>query len=341
MGRSFVPKPARNKQVMARKGREKLMINTVTVIGGSGFVGRATVERLARAGKRVIVLCRNSERAKFLKTMGNVGQITIFGGNVVDDAVLEKVIAPADAVVNLVGILAEGGGQRFDQLQGELPKRIGALATLNGVESLVHISAIGANCASPSLYAKSKADGEAGLLRNYETAVVLRPSIVFGPHDDFFNRFASLAMTAPALPLPGGGKMLMQPVFVEDVVTAIMAVLGFGDGKLAKSPSGQIYELGGPDIYSFRQLMEITLTQIQRRRLLVPVPFVVLSYGALVVGLLPNPPITVDQVRLLKSDNIVSEGARTLRDLNVVPTSIDMVLPTYLERYRPGGLFRS
>ena len=317
------------------------MINRVTVIGGSGFVGRALVERLARAGKQVIVLCRNSERAKFLRPMGNAGQITIMAGNVLDEAVLAKVIEPADAVVNLIGILAEVGRQRFDPLQGELPGRIGTVAAAHDVQSITHISAIGASDASSSHYAKSKAAGEVGLLRAFASSVILRPSIVFGPRDDFFNRFASMAMTAPALPLPGGGKMRMQPVYVENVVSAIMASLGFGVDKLAKSPKGKIYELGGPDIFSFRQLMQMTLLHIQRRRILVPVPFFALSCGASILGLLPNPPITVDQVRLLKYDNVVSEGVRTLTDLGVTPTSVDTVLPSYLDRYRPGGLFSS
>jgi NADH dehydrogenase len=198
---------------------------------------------------RVIVLCRNSERAKYLKPMGNVGQITLVAGNALDDAVLESVIRPADAVVNLVGILAEGGGQRFDALQAELPARIGALAAKHDVQSLVHVSAIGADRESPSHYAKSKAAGEAGLHKAYASAVILRPSIVFGPRDDFFNRFAAMAMIAPALPLPGGGKMRMQPVYVEDVVGAIMAGLGLAGGKLAKSPEGKIFELGGPDMF--------------------------------------------------------------------------------------------
>ena len=317
------------------------MINIVTVIGGSGFVGRATVERLARAGKQVIVLCRNSDRAKFLKPMGSVGQITIIAGNVLDEAVLAKVIKPADAVVNLIGILAENGGQRFNQLQGELPERIGAMAAAHNVQSITHISAIGASESSPSQYAKSKAAGEVGLLKTFASAVILRPSIVFGPHDDFFNRFASLAMFAPALPLPGGGKMRMQPIYVADLASAIMASLGFGAGNLAKSHEGKLYELGGPDIFSFRQLMEMTLMHIRRRRLLVPVPFLALSCGASIAGLLPNPPITVDQVRLLKSDNIVSKGARTLGDLGITPTCVNAVLPNYLYRYRPGGLFSS
>jgi uncharacterized protein YbjT (DUF2867 family) len=317
-----------------------VMINTVAVIGGSGFVGRATVERLARAGKQIVVLCRNSERAKYLKPMGNVGQITLVAGNALDKTVLETVIKSADAVINLVGILAEGGGQKFEALQAGLPGRIGALAAAHDVKAVVHISAIGADANSPSQYAQSKAAGEANLLKAFPAAVVLRPSIVFGPRDDFFNRFAAMAMMAPALPLPGGGKMKMQPVYVEDVVSAIMASLGLG-GKLAKPAAGNIYELGGPEAYSFRRLMEITLRQIERRRLLVPVPFLALSCGAAFAGLLPNPPITRDQVRLLKCDNVVSKKARTLADLGVTATSVDMVLPSYLDRYRPGGLFRS
>ena len=317
------------------------MINTVAIIGGSGVVGRATVERLARAGKQVIVLCRNSERAKFLKPMGSVGQITLVSGDALDERVLESVIRPADAVINLVGILAEGGRQRFDDLQAQLPARVGALATKHDVQSLVHMSAIGADDQSTSHYAKSKAAGEVGLRKAYASAVILRPSIVFGPRDNFFNRFAAMAMIAPALPLPGGGKMRMQPVYVEDVVEATMAGLGLGGAKLAKTPEGKIFELGGPDIFSFRQLMEITLLHIQRRRLLLPVPFFALSCGAAFAGLLPNAPITLDQVRLLKYDNIVSKKALTLADLCVKPTCVDAVLPTYLERYRPGGLFRS
>ena len=315
------------------------MINTVTVIGGSGFVGRAVVARLASEGKRVIVLCRNGERAKYLKPMGNVGQITISAGNVLDKNVLESVIEPADAVVNLIGILAERGNQRFNQLQGEVPGRIGALAAIHDVRSVVHVSAIGADEASPSVYAKSKAAGEAAVTNTYPNVVILRPSVVFGPRDDFFNRFASMAMLAPALPLPGGGKMRMQPVYVEDVVSAIMVSLRLVKGETLKSLEGKTFELGGPEVYSFRQLMEMVLVHIKRRRLLLPIPFAALSCGALIAGLLPKPPITVDQVRLLRCDNVVGTGALELTDLNLIPTCADVILPTYLDRYRPGGLF--
>jgi NADH dehydrogenase len=316
-----------------------MMINTVAVIGGSGFVGRAVIEKLAQAGKQIIVLCRNSDRAKFLKPMGRIGQITIVAGDALDDAALSRVMAPADAAVNLVGILAESGAQRFDRLQSELPGRIGALAAQCDHRVVVHISAIGADAGSASRYAQTKAAGEAGLKAAFPNAVVLRPSIIFGPRDSFFNRFASMAQIAPALPLPGGGHMRMQPVYVENVASAVIAGLGLAGKKLKKTPEGCIYELGGPEICSFRQLMELTLKYSQRRRLLIPVPFSALKIGAAVAGLLPNPPLTIDQLRLLRLDNIVGKGALTLDDLGVTATAIDAVVPGYLARYRPGGLF--
>jgi uncharacterized protein YbjT (DUF2867 family) len=316
----------------------RVMINAVAVIGGSGFLGRATVEQLARAGKRVIVLCRNAERAKYLKPMGDVGQITIIAGNAMDARTLDQVIASADAVVNLVGILAEGGGQRFDKVQGELPGLIGAAATRHRLEALVHVSAIGADAESASRYARSKAAGEAAVKKAYPASVVLRPSVIFGPRDDFFNRFASMAMIAPALPLPGGGGMKMQPVYVDDVARAIVVALGVARPQL--SPAGKTYELGGPDIFSFKQLMAMTLRHSERRRALVPVPFGLLSFGAAFAGLLPNPPITRDQVKLLKQDNVVAKRASGLADFGIVATSVESVLPSYLDRYRPRGLFR-
>ena len=314
------------------------MINTVAVIGGSGFLGRATVERLARNGKRVIVLCRDAERAKYLKPMGDVGQITIIAGNAQDARALDHVIASADAVVNLVGILAEGGDQRFDTLQGKLPGLIGAATARHGLKALVHVSAIGADAKSASRYAQSKAAGEAAVRKAFPASVVLRPSVIFGPRDNFFNRFASMAMIAPALPLPGGGVMKMQPVYVNDVAEAIIVALGVARSKF--SPEGKTYELGGPEIYSFKQLMTMTLRHSERRRALVPVSFGLLSFGATFASLLPNPPITRDQVKLLKHDNVVGKRAKGLADLGIVATSAESVLPSYLDRYRPRGLFR-
>jgi len=223
-------------------------------------------------------------------------------------------------------------------LQGELPGLIGAAATRHGLEALVHVSAIGADADSASRYARSKAAGEAAVKKAYPASVVLRPSVIFGPRDDFFNRFASMAMIAPALPLPGGGGMKMQPVYVDDVARAIVVALGIAGSQF--SPAGKTYELGGPDIFSFKQLMAMTLRHSERRRALVPVPFGLLAFGATFASLLPNPPITRDQLKLLKQDNIVAKRANGLADLGIVATSVESVLPSYLDRYRPRGLFR-
>lgn len=317
------------------------MNKTVAVIGGSGFIGRAIIEKLTREGVRVIALCRNAEKAKFLKTMGVVGQVTPVSGNALNDDDLEQVIAPADAVINLIGILAEGGSQKFDALQGALPGRIGALAAKHALDDVVHVSAIGADANSSSKYARSKADGEAGLKAAFPNAVILRPSIVFGPRDSFFNRFASMAMLAPGLPLPGGGRMKMQPVYVGDVVEAVMVALGYraAPKMAAKSIKGGTFELGGPDVFTFRDLMSITLRAIGRRRLLVPVPLPVMSLGAVFAGLLPNPPVTVDQVRLLAVDNVVGYDAKGLADLGITATPVSAILPEYMGCYRPGGQF--
>jgi NADH dehydrogenase len=309
----------------------------IAVIGGSGFVGRATIELIAKHSARVIVLCRNAEKAKYLKPMGVVGQMTLVSGDACDDETLERVIAPADAVVNLVGILAETGSQRFTALQAELPGRIGAMAAKHDVESVVHVSAIGASATSPSIYSRTKAAGEAALLSAFPKAVILRPSIVFGAGDSFFNRFASMAMLAPALPLPGGGGMLMQPVYVGDVAAAIAA--GLGLTRTRKKMEGETFELAGPNIFSFRQLMELTLSHIKRRRLLMPVPLWAMRCGAVFAGLLPNPPLTVDQVRLLASDNVADPSRPGLSEIGITPTPVDTILPQYLARFRPGGRF--
>ena len=313
------------------------MEKTVAVIGGSGFVGRATIELIAKHSARVIVLCRNAEKAKYLKPMGVVGQITLVSGDACDDETLERVIAPADAVVNLVGILAETGSQKFTALQAELPGRIGAMAAKHDVESVVHVSAIGASATSPSIYSRTKAAGEVALLSAFPKAVILRPSIVFGAGDSFFNRFASMAMLAPALPLPGGGGMLMQPVYVGDVAAAIAA--GLGLTRTRKKMEGETFELAGPHIFSFRQLMELTLSHVKRRRLLMPVPLWAMRCGAVFAGLLPNPPLTVDQVRLLASDNVADPSRPGLSEIGITPTPVDTILPQYLARFRPGGRF--
>lgn len=310
-----------------------LSSSTIAVIGGTGFIGRQIVEVLARQGARVKVLSRNADRAKFLKPMGDVGQISIISGSALDDAALETVMAGSDAVVNTIGILAESGSQRFDSLQAELPARIGQLAKESGVQSLVHLSAIGADLNSPSRYARTKAQGEKGVMAAFPNAVILRPSLVFGAGDGFFNRFASMAVMAPGLPVIGGGRNKVQPVYVGDVAAAVEASLTNPQSK------GKIYELGGPDVMTFRDAMAYIIKQIKRPRMLLPVPTGVMSLAATAMAVLPNPPVTRDQLKLLKVDNIVSGDLPGLDDLGVKSTPIDLIVPSYLERYQPGGRF--
>ena len=306
---------------------------TVTVIGGAGFIGRSVVEKLAKQGHRVIILCRNADKAKMLKPLGNVGQITVIAGDALRDDVLEKVIAPADLVVNLIGILAPSGKQNFSATQAELPARIAKIAKANGIEKIVHLSAIGANAKSKSRYAITKAEGERALLRGFSPVTILRPSIVFGPGDGFFNRFGQMAMLAPALPVIGGGKNLMQPVYVGDVSDAVITSLSDA------ASDDQIYELGGPRIYSFRELMSLTCEAIGRKRALVSVPFALMHIPASVMQLLPNPPVTRDQLYLLEQDNIVGNRAKTLADLGLSAQSVEAHVFDYLAHLRAGGRF--
>jgi NADH dehydrogenase len=305
----------------------------VAVLGGSGFIGRYVVKRLAARGERVAVACRNAEAAKFLRPMGDVGQIALVNAAIDDAAVLPALLDGADAVVNCVGILRESGSQRFDRIHHTAPARLARLAREAGVGRLVHISAIGADARSASAYARSKAAGEQAVRDAFPTATILRPSVVFGPEDQFFNRFAALAMVLPALPLIGGGETRFQPVYVGDVADAVMACLD--DAATA----GRTYELGGPKVYTFRALMELLLAEIGRKRLLVSVPFAVAALQARLMAVLPNPPLTPDQVELLKSDNIVSPGELSLATLGIAPQAVEAILPTYLDRFRRGGWY--
>lgn len=307
----------------------------VTVFGGSGFVGRHVVSRLAQDGWQVRVAVRRPDEALFLKTAGVVGQVTPMAANIRDQASVERAIAGADAVVNLVAILYERGPQRFKALQAEGAGRVAAAAKRAGVRHLVHVSAIGADAASDSLYARTKAEGEQAVLRAFPDAVILRPSIIFGPEDGFFNRFAGMAMMAPALPLIGGGKTKFQPVYVGDVAAAVARALTL------RESAGKTYELAGPRIYTFRQLMEILLREIGRKRLLLPLPFPIAGLMGAVMQYLPMPQLTLDQVRLLKRDNVAGAGALGLAQLGIAPTALEGVLPTYLDKFRKRGQRRS
>ncbi len=303
----------------------------VTVLGASGLIGRYVVKRLAEQGALIAAVGRHASDAGFLKPMGDVGQIATIDADVTDDAALAAVIAGADVVVNAVGILYERGAQRFDALHHLLPRRIAAEARAAEVKQVVHISAIGADPQSPASYGRSKAAGEAALRGVFPAVVVLRPSIVFGPEDAFFNRFAALARLSPVLPLIGGGTTRFQPVYVGDVADAVMAALARPDAE------GGIYELGGPEVLSFRELMRLMLRIVRRRRLLMPIPFGLAAFEAAFLELLPVPPLTRDQVRMLRRDNVVSAGVPGLRELGIVPTALELVLPTYLDKYRRGG----
>ncbi|MDY0881780.1 complex I NDUFA9 subunit family protein [Dongia soli] len=303
----------------------------VTVFGGSGFIGRYVVEKLAKRGWIIRVAVRRPDDALFLKMTGLLGQTAPIAANIRDQRSVEAAVAGADAVVNLVGILFESGAQRFDKVQAEGPGRIAAAAKAAGVRQMVHISAIGADSSSPAAYGRSKAAGEEAVRGAFPTATILRPSIVFGPEDSFFNRFAAMTRLSPALPLIGGGRTRFQPVYVLDVADAVLAALE------QPAAAGQIYELGGPATYSFRELMELMLREINRRRLLIPIPFALASLQGALLQYLPSPPLTLDQVRLLKRDNVVSPGAKGLADLGITPTAVEVILPTYLDKYRPRG----
>jgi len=306
-----------------------------TVFGGAGFIGRYLVQRLARAGWRIRVPARNPDAALFLKPLGDVGQIVPMAANIRNELSVRRAIEGAGAVFNLVGILSEGGRQSFDAVHREGAERIARIAAEMGAERLLHVSALGADPQSPASYARSKAAGEAAVRNAFAGATLFRPSIVFGPEDDFFNRFARMTRLLPALPLIGGGRTRFQPVYVGDVADAMAAALA------EPKTIGQIFELGGPQTYSFRELMEILLAQIQRKRWLVPVPFPIAALQGAVLSLLPNPPLTRDQVKLLKRDNVISGLFPGLTELGVRPTALEAVIPSYLDRFRPGGWYSS
>ncbi|HET8920644.1 MAG TPA: complex I NDUFA9 subunit family protein [Xanthobacteraceae bacterium] len=308
----------------------------VAVFGGTGFLGRHVVRALAKRGYRVRVAVRRPELAGHLQPMGRVGQIHAVQANLRYPESVTAAVRDADVVINLVGILFERGGQRFDAVM-----TAGAQAVARAAQAvsapLVHVSAIGADERSSSRYAQAKAAGERLVLAADQATIIVRPSIIFGPEDDFFNRFAALARIAPALPLVGGGLTRMQPVFAGDVAEAIARAV---DGDLRP---GLVYELGGPDVRTFKQLMQFVLATIRRRRLLVPVPFALMKLQAMILQFLPKPPITPDQVELLKLDNVVSDDAkrdgRTLEVIGIKPESIEAIVPTYLWRFRKTGQF--
>ncbi len=315
------------------------MSKLVTIYGGSGFVGRYIARAMAREGWRVRVAVRRPNEALFVRPYGVPGQVEPVFCNIRDDASVRAAMAGADAVVNCVGTFDMRGRNSFDNVQHKGAARIARLAAEAGVERLVHISAIGADPTGASAYARSKAAGEAAVTAAFPGAVILRPSVIFGPEDQFFNRFAAMTRLGPVLPLVGAGTRF-QPVYVGDVAAAARAAL---TGDVAPG----VHELGGPDAETFRELMQRMLRVINRRRLILNLPFWLARIMAAVFdgvsmvtgGLIPNPVITSDQVRSLRTDNVVAKGVRGLAELGISPTPMEAVLPDYLWRFRPSGQY--
>jgi uncharacterized protein YbjT (DUF2867 family) len=345
--RLYRPKP-----ILYFRGRKKHLAETkpesgmnarspydtlITVYGGSGFLGRHVVRALAKRHYRIRVAVRRPELAGHLQPLGRVGQIHAVQANLRDAASVEAAAREAHVLINLVGILFERGRQRFDAVHVSGAEHV-ALAAKTHSAGLVHVSAIGADENSPALYGRSKAEGEKAVLRVQSSAVIMRPSILFGPEDDFFNRFAALARISPALPLIGGGHTRFQPVFAGDAARAIADAV---DGKLK---TGTIYELGGPEVRTFKELMQFVLKTIERKRLLVPIPFFAARMQANLLQYMPKPPLTPGQVELLRSDNVVSQAAivegRTLPGIGIEPDTMGAIVPSYLWRFRKTGQFR-
>lgn len=310
----------------------------VTIFGGSGFVGRHVVRALAKRGYRIRVAVRRPDLAGHLQPLGNVGQISFVQANLRYRNSVDRAVDGADHVINCVGVLFESGRNTFDAVQDFGARAVAEAARATGA-TLTHISAIGADAKSESSYARTKGRAEAAILEILPTAVILRPSIIFGPEDGFFNKFAEMSRFSPVLPLIGGGNTRFQPVYVTDVAEAVARSV---DGRLT---GGTIYELGGPQVLSFRECLDIMLKTIDRKRSFVSLPFGIASLMGSVASLVPfiEPPLTADQVVLLKSDNVVSAKAeaegRTLAGIGIEPTMLESILPTYLVRYRPHGQY--
>ena len=302
----------------------------VTVFGGGGFIGRHIVQRLAAAGHSIRIAGRDTERAARLCTMGGVGQITPVAASVTDEASSARAVAGADIVINLVGILFEGRAGDFQRIQAEGAGRVARLAAAAGAKQFLHLSAIGADAGSQSLYAQTKAAGEAAVLAAFPSAIILRPSVVFGPDDQFFNRFAGLAAMLPFMPVVSG-ETRFQPVYVGDVADAAMAALA------DPAAAGKVFELGGPRVMSMRQVLRYILDVTGRRRPMIALPEGFVRLQARLGELLPTPPLTRDQLILLGKDNVVSPNALGFQALGIEPKAVEAIVPAYLARFRVGG----
>lgn len=299
----------------------------VTVVGGTGFLGGYVVRLLANRGYQIRVIARDADVDLRVKTAGDVGQIKLISGDISKPESLQGKLTNSFAVINLAGILYQTSRQKFDTVQGKGPGTLARFAKQAGAKHFIHVSALGADSASPSKYARSKAAGEKEVRAAFPESVLFRPSIIFGTEDNFFNKFATMASLSPFLPLIGG-KTKFQPVYVQDVAHAIVTSLE------DENTPGKTYELGGPAIYSFRKLLEFICQTIGRKPVFISIPFPVASLIGFFAGFLPNPPLTADQVALLKSNNVVTNDTNTLISLGITPQSVENIVPLYLARFR-------
>ena len=305
----------------------------IAIFGAGGFLGKHLMRELTKLDYRVKVATRNPYLKGYLKPLGNPGQIELFKTNIFNTDNVKQVLENCDLVINLVGILHETKKQKFKKIHGTFPYLLSNLCNGFGIKNLVHVSALGVKEEHPSEYMKSKFEGEKNIQENFKPSVILRPSIVFGPEDKFFNTFASLAQFSPMLPLVGGGKTKFAPIYVGDVAKAIAKGLELNNSE------PKIYELGGPENYSFKELMEILLTEIKKKRFLIPIPYRFAKFQSYFLQMMSNPLLTPDQVELLKHDNVVSGEYPTLNDLGITGTPIQSILPKYIYRFRAGGQF--
>lgn len=309
-------------------------IQQVTVFGGSGFIGRAIVRALAQQGLQIRVACRRPELAEVTKTAGDVGQVVLVRANLRMPQSIAVAIAGSQAVVNATGISFQKGRQKYQSVHVAGARAIADAATAAGVKRLIHISGIGAdNRSSHNAFIRSKVEGEGAIVAGFPAATILRPSVVFGPDDKFFNRLAQAAIKAPFMPLVGNGKARVQPVYDADVGRAVVAVLE------RPATASSVFELGGPRIYTYREIAVLTLREIDRTKSIVSMPAALLKLAGFFAEFLPSPPITRDQVELMIHDNVVREGAQTFGSLGIVPTAVEPILPIYLDRYRHGGRY--
>ena len=305
----------------------------IGIFGAGGFLGKHLMRQLTKLDYRVKVATRNPYLKGYLKPLGNPGQIELFKTNIFDPEDIKNVLKNCDSIINLVGILYETKKQKFNEIHSQFPYLLSNLCSEIGIKNLIHISALGVREKHVSRYMQSKLQGEKNIQNTFRSSVILRPSVVFGPEDKFFNTFASIAQFSPILPLIGGGKTKFAPIYVGDVAKAIVKALELNNSK------PKIYELGGPKNYSFKELMEILLSEIKKKRFLLPVPFGLAKFQSYFLEMMPNPLLTPDHVEMLKFNNIVSGEYSTLKDLGITGTTIQSILPKYIYRFRTGGQF--